>query len=68
MPGEGIDHGLDEGQLNGLGIGRLDLFHSAASAQPQGLIAEAGEAQCPGCSHDLNLIFVLERVTGGTTR
>ena len=62
MPGQRIDHGLDEGQLNGRGIGRFDLFHSASSEQPQGLIGEAGEAQRSRCSDDLNLIFVLERV------
>ena len=62
MPGQSIDHGLDEGQLNGLGIGRVDLFHSASSEQPQGLVGEAGEAQRSRCSDDLNLIFVLERV------
>ncbi len=62
MPGQRIDHGLDEGQLNGLGIGRFDLFHSASSEQPQGLVGEAGEAQRSRCSDDLNLIFVPERV------
>ena len=45
MPGQSIDHGLDEGQLNGLGIGRFDLLHPAGGEQPQGLVGEAGEAQ-----------------------
>ena len=62
MPGQGIDNGLDERQLNGLRIGCFDLFHSARSEQPQRLVGEAGEAQCSCCSDDLHLIFVLERV------
>jgi hypothetical protein len=62
VPGQRIDHGLDERQLNRLGIGRFDLVHSARSEQPQGLIGEAREAECSRCSDDLNLIFVLERV------
>jgi hypothetical protein len=62
MPGQGIDNGLDERQLNGLGIGRFDLFNSARSEQPQRLVSEAGEAQCSCCSDDLHLILVLERV------
>ena len=62
MSGQSIDHGLNERQLNNLGIGRLDLFHSASSEQPQGLVGEAGEAQCSRRSDDLNLIYVLERV------
>src|SRR4051812_14239518 len=62
VPGQSIDHGLDEWQLNGLGIGCLDAFHSASTAQPQGLVGEAGESQRPRCSDDLNLIFEPERV------
>lgn len=62
MPGQGIDNGLDERQLNGPGIGRLDLFHSARGEQPQRLVGEAGEAQRSCCSDDLYLILVLERV------
>jgi hypothetical protein len=33
LPGERIDNGLDEGQLNGLGIGGIDLFRSARGEQ-----------------------------------
>ncbi|HJY46716.1 MAG TPA: hypothetical protein VJ301_19035 [Propionibacteriaceae bacterium] len=62
MPGQSVDHGLDKGQLNGIGIRRFDLFYSASSAQLQGLVGEAGEAKRSRCSGDLNLIFVLERV------
>ena len=62
MPGQSIDYGLNEGQLNGLGIGRFDPFHSASTEQAQGLVGEAGEAQRSRGSDDLNLIFVPERV------
>src|SRR4029450_13841730 len=62
MPGQSIDHGLDQWQLNGLRIGCFDSFHSASTAQPQGLVGEAGEAQRSRCPDDLNLIFVPERV------
>ena len=62
MPSQSIDHSLYEGQLNDLGIGRFDLFHSASSDQPHRVVVEAGEAQCSRCSDDLNLICVLERV------
>lgn len=62
MPGQSVDHVLDKGQLNSIGIGRIDLFYSASSAQLQGLVGEAGEAKRSRCSGDLNLIFVLERV------
>jgi hypothetical protein len=34
VSGQGIDNGLDEGQLSGLGIGRFDLFHSLSGEQP----------------------------------
>ena len=62
MPGQSIDHGLDKGQLNGIGIGGFDLLHSTSREKLQGLVGEAGEAKRSRCSDDLNLILVLERV------
>ena len=57
-----IDHGLDEGQLNNFGIGRLNQVRAATSEQSQRLVAETGEAQRSRCSDNLDLIFVLERI------
>ena len=47
LPGERIDHGLDEGQLNGLGIGGIDLFRSARVSSAKGSSVKQEKRRAP---------------------